>query len=126
VIDLQKVDVARANISLADISNLAFRVPPLREQARIVEEQNRRLSIAEALEQALTFNLARAERLRQSILKRAFEGRLVPTEAELARRDGRDYEPADVLLRRIRGVEASSQGRRRKDAEEELEQSSLF
>jgi type I restriction enzyme S subunit len=34
-------------------------------------------------------------------LKAAVEGRLVPTEAELAREEGRDYEPASVLLERI-------------------------
>ncbi len=35
------------------------------------------------------------------MLKAAVEGRLVPTEAELARAEGRDYEPASVLLERI-------------------------
>src|SRR5207245_1305492 len=36
-----------------------------------------------------------------SVLKAAVEGRLVPTEAELARAEGRDYEPASVVLERI-------------------------
>ena len=35
------------------------------------------------------------------MLKTACEGRLVPTEAELARAENRDYEPADRLLQRI-------------------------
>ena len=35
------------------------------------------------------------------ILAQAFSGQLVPTEAELARQEGRDYEPASVLLERI-------------------------
>jgi type I restriction enzyme S subunit len=35
------------------------------------------------------------------VLKAACEGRLVTTEAELARKEGRDYEPADKLLQRI-------------------------
>jgi type I restriction enzyme S subunit len=39
--------------------------------------------------------LARAQRLRQAVLKRAFEGKLVP-------QDPND-EPASVLLNRIRG-----------------------
>jgi len=38
---------------------------------------------------------------RQAVLKNACEGKLVPTEAELARAEGRDYEAADVLLARI-------------------------
>ncbi|GMV83096.1 MAG: hypothetical protein AMXMBFR7_42800 [Planctomycetota bacterium] len=36
-----------------------------------------------------------------TLLARAFRGELVPTEAELARREGRPYEPASVLLDRI-------------------------
>lgn len=43
-----------------------------------------------------------ANKLIQSILAKAFRGELVPTEAELARREGRGYEPASVLLERIR------------------------
>ena len=44
---------------------------------------------------------ANLKRYRASVLKAACEGRLVPTEAELARAEGRDYEPADRLLERI-------------------------
>ena len=44
---------------------------------------------------------ARAEKLIQSILAKAFRGELVPNEAELARREGRSYEPASALLARI-------------------------
>ena len=39
------------------------------------------------------------KRYRAAVLKAACEGRLVPTEAELARAEGRDYEPADRMLR---------------------------
>jgi len=46
--------------------------------------------------------MARAENLTQAILAKAFRGELVPTEAELARREGRDYEPASVLLERVK------------------------
>src|SRR5437762_1870731 len=41
------------------------------------------------------------KRYRASVLQAACEGRLVPTEAELARKEGRDYEPASELLKRI-------------------------
>jgi type I restriction enzyme S subunit len=41
------------------------------------------------------------KRYRASVLKAAVEGRLVPTEAELAMQEGRTYEPASVLLERI-------------------------
>ncbi len=55
------------------------------------------------------------KRYRASVLKAAVEGRLVPTEAELARAEGRDYEPASVLLERILAE------RRRRWEEAELE-----
>jgi len=44
---------------------------------------------------------ANLRRYKASVLKAACEGRLVPTEASLARAEGRDYEPADQLLARI-------------------------
>ena len=53
------------------------------------------------------------KRYRASVLKAAVEGRLVPTEAELARSEGRDYEPAPVLLERI----LAERRRRWEDAE---------
>ena len=64
------------------------------EQAEIVAEVERRLSVVAAVEAAVAANLRRAGRLRQSILKRAFAGRLVP-------QDPAD-EPAEQLLARIR------------------------
>ena len=51
-------------------------------------------------------NARRAERLTQAILAKAFRGELVATEAELARRAGRGYEPAAALLARIRAERA--------------------
>jgi hypothetical protein len=43
-----------------------------------------------------------ADKLAHSILAKAFRGELVLAEAELARREGREYEPASVVLERIR------------------------
>lgn len=44
---------------------------------RIIEMVERRLSVADEIEKELGEALVRAERLRQSVLKSAFEGRLV-------------------------------------------------
>ncbi|MCD4816204.1 MAG: hypothetical protein K8R06_07375 [Methanosarcinales archaeon] len=49
---------------------------------------------------------AQLKRYRQSVLKSACEIRLVPTEAELARAEGREYEPVVVLLERIKAEKA--------------------
>jgi type I restriction enzyme S subunit len=46
--------------------------------------------------------------LTQAVLSKAFRGELVRTEAELARREGREYEPAAVLLERIRAERAGA------------------
>ena len=78
----------------ADQLGLAIPFPPLAEQHRIVAEVERRLSLLDDLEAVVSANLKRAERLRQAILKRAFEGKLVPQDP--------DDEPAGVLLERIR------------------------
>lgn len=74
---------------------------PVSEQRRIVqalESYSTRLDDAVAMLERVQRNL---KRYRSSVLKAAVEGRLVPTEAELARAEGRDYEPASVLLERI-------------------------
>ena len=76
------------------VRTIAVPLPPLAEQKRIVTEVERRLSVIDELELQVEANLKRAERLRQAILKRAFEGKLVP-------QDPGD-EPASVLLERIR------------------------
>jgi type I restriction enzyme S subunit len=57
---------------------------------------------------------ARAEKLTQAVLAKAFRGELVPTEAELARQEGRAYEPAGVLLERLRSERAAAGGKKKK------------
>ena len=68
----------RLRLTLPIFREMPVPLPPLAEQKRIVAEVERRLSIITVAEQAITANLARAERLRQAILHRAFTGRLVP------------------------------------------------
>ncbi len=81
-----------------DIDPLPFPLPPLLEQQAIVSEVESRLTIADEVEKTITAELKRAEQLRQSILKKAFSGKLVP-------QDPND-EPASVLLERIKAEKA--------------------
>jgi type I restriction enzyme S subunit len=57
--------------------SMSVSLPPLNEQKTIVAEVERRLSVIEELETAVEANLTRAERLRQSVLGKAFTGSLV-------------------------------------------------
>jgi type I restriction enzyme S subunit len=57
---------------LEDLRRVPIPLPPLAEQKRIVEEAERRLSVIEGLEATVSANLQRANRLRQSILQKAF------------------------------------------------------
>lgn len=90
-----------AHLGAQRFAELEFPVPPLAEQQRIIAEAEALLSDLDAGVVALKRVRSNLKRYRASVLKAACEGRLVPTEAELARAEGRDYEPADKLLERI-------------------------
>jgi type I restriction enzyme S subunit len=88
-------------IVLAHVKELPVPVAPVAEQERVVAEIDKQLTRLDTSVKALKRVRANLKRYRASILKAACEGRLVSTEAELARAEGRDYEPADVLVARI-------------------------
>ncbi len=82
-----------ASINKGVLSQFPVPIPSSEEATQIVSEVERHLSIVDEIETQVKADLKRASRLRQGILKRAFEGRLVP-------QDPND-EPADQLLARI-------------------------
>jgi len=94
--------VGMASISQPQIARFPVLLPPLAEQQRIVVEVERRLSLCDKMEETIAESLQKAESLRQSILKKAFEGKLLSeTELEGAR-NAPDWEPAEKLLERIK------------------------
>ena len=85
--------VAQPSLSMGTIRQIPILLPPPKEQEQILSEVAERLSQIDAAETAIEHGLLRAARLRQSILKQAFEGKLVP-------QDPND-EPANELLTRL-------------------------
>jgi type I restriction enzyme S subunit len=88
--------VNQSNFNASRTAQVTIALPPLAEQYRVVEEVERRLSLADEAETQIETNHRRTERLRQSILGRAFEGKLIEQNAS--------DEPASLLLERIRGT----------------------
>ena len=84
-----------------DLRSHAIPIAPLPEQRRIVAEIEKQFTRLDASVAALRRTQANLKRYRASVLRAACSGELAPTEAEQARAEGREYEPADVLLERI-------------------------
>ena len=93
----------RPRVDFGQFADYPFPLAPLAEQRRIVAEIETQFTRLDASVAALRRAQANLKRYRASVLKDACEGRLVSTEAELARSEGRDYEPAAVLLERHPG-----------------------
>ena len=94
ILSVVSQQAGQANVNGTKLKLLTVPMPPEKEQQILVEEVERYLSAADEVEKTITAELKRAEQLRQSILKRAFSGKLVP-------QDPND-EPASVLLERIK------------------------
>ena len=97
-----KATAGQYNVKVTTCREMPFPLCSPEEQHQIVQEIEKRLSVCDSLEAAITDSLRKAEALRQSILKKAFAGQLL-TEAELAAcRKEKDWEPAGVLVERVR------------------------
>lgn len=94
--------VAQPNVNTTTIAQIPVPLPPLAEQQEIVRRVEKLFAFADQIEARLSLAQTSVNRLTQSILARAFRGELVPTEAELAQKEGREYEPASALLARIK------------------------
>ncbi len=89
-------------LNLTSIKELPFPLCSIQEQHQIIREIESRLSVCDKVEQNIAEALEKSEALRQSILKKAFEGKLLSeTEVEACKKEA-DYEPASFLLERIK------------------------
>ena len=88
--------IAVRGVNIADVRLTPLPLPPVDEQAEILSDVERRLIAADQLAATLNHQLSRASATRQSLLREAFTGKLVP-------QDSKD-EPASVLLDRIRAA----------------------
>ena len=93
-------------INQGHICGFVLPLPSLAEQVEIVRVLQNRLDVAEELDLEVDASLARADALRQSILKKAFAGQLVPQDP--------DDDPASALLERIRAGRAKTPARTRR------------
>lgn len=87
---------AQKNINLDTLNNVAVPLPPAEEQKEIADKVTTLVGASMVIERGLERELERSAALRQSILKDAFSGKLVP-------QDPSD-EPAEKLLERIRAA----------------------
>jgi type I restriction enzyme S subunit len=101
-----------AHLGAERLSSIEFPLPPIAEQRRIADEIERRLSVIGEIEAEVKVALVRADRLRQSTLKMAFEGKLVAQDAT--------DEPASVLLEQIRAEREADSVKPRKGARESV------
>ena len=102
---VKKATTSVAAVYAKDLFPLAVPLPPLAEQEQIVALVEENLYQIDSAEKTINSELIRSKRLRQSILKRAFEGKLVP-------QDPKD-EPACVLLERIKASRDAEQPKKK-------------
>ena len=93
-------------LNLGIIKTLPFPLCSITEQHQIVQEIESRLSECDNMEATIAASLQQAEALRQSILKKAFEGRLLNDKELEAVRQDPTWESAERLLERIRSDKA--------------------
>lgn len=102
-IGANSVGIGQPNVNGSKLKRLIIDYPKSKEeQHQIVQAIENRLSVCDKVEKDIADSLEKAQALRQSILKKAFEGTLL-SEEEIAKcKADKEYEPASVLLERIK------------------------
>jgi type I restriction enzyme S subunit len=89
------------HLSSRTVADIPLPLPPKEQQREIAAELDRQFSRLDEAVAGLKRVKANLKRYKAAILKAAVEGRLVPTEADLARHECRNYETGAQLLQRI-------------------------
>lgn len=106
--------ISQSNINATKLAGFEIALPPFEEQQEIVRQVGRLSDLANSIERRVKTATEKTEKLTQAILSKAFRGELVPTEAELARIEGRDYETAKELLGRVAKAKAAEANNKEK------------
>lgn len=96
--------VAVRGVNIGDIRALQVALPSAREQREVVRRVRALLDLADKIERRVAESRGRGEALRSAVLTRTFQGELVQTEAELAASEGRPFESAADMLKRIQAT----------------------
>ncbi|MBC8753570.1 restriction endonuclease subunit S [Kordia sp. YSTF-M3] len=107
-IEVMKSGSSDSGLNLTQKVFLKLEIPYVnkKQQLQIVREIESRLSVCDKVEESIKESLQKAQALRQSILKKAFEGKLLSA-AEIAKcKADKEYEPASVLLEKIKAKKA--------------------
>lgn len=91
-------------VGMTELKEIPIPIPSIEEQHQILKEIESRLSVCDHLEESISESLDKAKALRQSILKKAFTGNLLSTQEIEKCKTEPDYEPAAVLLEKIKNL----------------------
>ena len=107
-------DVGQQRVTKDYVANYLFTLPPLNEQQRILNAVHTATSLIESIEKANDNLIRDIDKTKAKILDLAIRGKLVP--------QGPNYEPASVLLERIRAEkeELIKQGKIKRDKKESV------
>jgi type I restriction enzyme, S subunit len=97
-----KATAGQFNLTLQICREITLPVCSIHEQHQIIQEIESRLSVCDKVVESIEESLEKAKALRQSVLKRAFDGTLLSPEEIAKCKAAKDYEPASVLLEKIK------------------------
>lgn len=102
--------VSQSNINAQKLGTFEVPFCSLPEQREIVRRVNSLFALIDRIQHRYEKAQSYADNVSEALLAKAFRGELVPTEAELARREGRTYESAQELLARTKKTQSPGSG----------------